>query len=142
MADVNPDLAHPPMILPAGGYELDDLEKAAAAVMKAKPEARDRVMGEQIAKVRKADYDKDTAGALPGHVFREEERVLVEGVEQPVVGGKKGETELIGEVKVVERIQVFDPAKGEEEVQAADEATVAGERAGAGSAPAGESTSG
>lgn len=113
-----------PLQLAPGSYDLDAIETACKAIAKAKPEDQESVMHAELGKIREADYDIGTAGQLPGHEFVERERVLVEGTEQPVLGGKRGETEIVGRVAVTESIQVFKEKKAEEEEAATEEATV------------------
>jgi hypothetical protein len=127
MAEATHEPAAPRMILAAGSYDLEDLEKAAAATMKAKPEDRELELRKQLTKVRKAEYDPAAPGMLPGHEVIQVERTLVEGHEVPKEGGKKGETETVGAVVVTENVQVFKKSKAKEEEAAAEEATVAGE---------------
>lgn len=116
---------HAPLPLPAGSFTLQDLEKIGDAAVKAKPDERDTIVANELEKANRRSDKTDVPGQLPGHTVKEVERVLVEGVEQPKPGGKKGETEVVGEVKVTEHIQVFDPKKADEEEDATAEATAA-----------------
>lgn len=116
-----------------GSYELSDLEAASKKIVAAKPEERAAVEAAELAAVNQR-IDEPDSNLLPGHVLVEREQVLVEGTKV------KGEKDPVGEVKVTEQIQVFDPAKAAEEEAAAEEVTagvdVAGTGNGAAAAPA------
>jgi hypothetical protein len=123
-AQAEADKTTVPLQLAPGSYDLEEIEAACKTIAKAKPEDQEGVMHAELGKVRQADYEIGTAGQLPGHEFVERERVLVEGTKQPVLDGRKGETEIVGRVAVTENIQVFKESKAEEEAAATEEATV------------------
>lgn len=117
-----------PFTLPPGGYEMSDLERAGKAIAGAKPGDRDGVVAEQLGKIVQRQDEPET-NLLPGHRLVEREQVIVEGTQV------KGEKEPVGEIRVTETIQVFDPKRADEEIAATEEATV-GARPDAEAAPA------
>lgn len=112
--------------LPAGSFELSDLEKIGEAAAKVADDKRDTLVADRLAKANKRPDAQAVPGQLPGHRLEEVDRVLVEGVEQPVAGGKRGEKEIVGEVTVTESVQVFDPKLAAEEQEAAEAAPAEG----------------
>jgi hypothetical protein len=104
---------HAPLPLPAGSFYLQDLERIGDAAVNAKPEERDALVSAELERANQRTDNIETPGAIPGHDVQEVERVLVEGVERPVEDGSD-ETETAGEVRVVERVQVYNPEKRDE----------------------------
>lgn len=105
-----------PISLPPGGFEHSDLERVANDAAKAKPGERDAVINAGLERVVQREDEAEVPGMLPGHKLRAVERVIFEGEKV------KGEKEPVGRLTVTETIQVFDPAKADEEIAAAHEA--------------------
>jgi hypothetical protein len=107
------EISHAPLNLPAGSFELSEVRKVADEVSKAPEDKRTSLAAEKLDEINKRSDKVEEANALPGHKTRSRTTTLA------------GEGDAA--VKVTETIQVFDPAKAEEEAQAAEEATAAGE---------------
>lgn len=116
--------------LPPGSFELSDLDKLGQRAVKASDADHAKLVDDGLAAINQRIDRLDLPGRLPGHKFVEVERVLAEGTEEPVEGGKKGETEMVGEIRVTENIQVFDRALADEEREAAEAPPVSGGAAG------------
>lgn len=101
---------HAPVALPPGSFDVDKLQTALDRGAKlATDEKQEVATAEAIDRLNeRTDEIRDPRHA-PYTRMVERERVLVEGTKL------KGQDEPVGEVKVVETIQVFDPKAAEAE---------------------------
>lgn len=96
------------MSLPAGSFELKELETVGNKVAKADARDKERLARDELAAKNKRPDTESEPGRLPGHKTVERTRALTDDKDGPTV---------------TESIQVFDPRKADKETAAAEGAT-------------------